>query len=345
MDAISGLKLSLCISTLNRETYLAQVLDGILPQLTDSCEVIILDVSPNDRTEKVVNRYAERCSQLRYVHQSTNNGLDRDYDRVVELARGEYCWFVTDDDPLKPNAINVVLEALRDELSLVLVNMEATDLDCSKVLLKSFVNYGSDRSYDSSDVDRLFAEMQGLLMLIGSVVVKRDVWITRDRAPYYGSWFIHIGVLFQRPLPGRTKFIAQPLVSHREGNPHTFSSRGGEIIFYRYPTLVRSLALSDTLKRDLTCPWKSLRSLMWLRGWGIYSSYEYYSWVEPHLKSCRDRAFRALLAMFPGYVLNALLLGYCSLHQDRFEREIIWLRESRYHFSNILRRGANAAIS
>jgi abequosyltransferase len=96
----SSLKLSICITTFNRGPYIAATLDSIMPQIDDHCEVVILDGGSTDDTERVVTEYTHRYERLRYIRQATNNGFDRDLERAVELARGEYCWLTSDDDLL-----------------------------------------------------------------------------------------------------------------------------------------------------------------------------------------------------------------------------------------------------
>ena len=49
----------------------------------------------------VLERYLEPGRPLRYFRESVNSGVDRDYDKAVGYASGEYCWLMTDDDLLQ----------------------------------------------------------------------------------------------------------------------------------------------------------------------------------------------------------------------------------------------------
>ena len=62
----------------------------------------MLDAASTDGTREVVEDSPGDSLVLRYIRQDTNQGVDRDYDRTVELARGEYCWMMSDDDILTP---------------------------------------------------------------------------------------------------------------------------------------------------------------------------------------------------------------------------------------------------
>ena len=101
--------LSICIATYNRAEFIGETLESIIPQITDEVEIVIVDGASTDNTQKVVHDYIQRSARIRYVLLPSNGGVDHDYNQVVELAQGEYCWLLTDDDLLKPDAISTVL--------------------------------------------------------------------------------------------------------------------------------------------------------------------------------------------------------------------------------------------
>ena len=172
-----SLKLSFCIPTFNRAAYIGATLDSILAQATDECEIVVSDNASTDDTERLVIEYARRFDRLRYFKQDTNTGPDRNFDCAVELARGEYCWLFPDDDLLKPGAVSAVLKALDRELSLVIVNVELKDVSMLKVLRPRWLNLESDCIFGHDEMDRLFAALDEMLWYVGSLIVKRQIWI------------------------------------------------------------------------------------------------------------------------------------------------------------------------
>jgi glycosyltransferase involved in cell wall biosynthesis len=331
----SDLKLSICIATLNRAAFIGATLESILSQLTDDCEVVVLDGASTDDTERVVSEYTRRFDHLRYIRQDTNNGIDRDYDRVVDLARGEYCWLMTDDDLLKPGAVVAVLEALCRDVSLVIVNVEFRNFNMSKVLQRRWLDFESDRMYRPREMDRLFAEVDDIAMYVGSVVLKRTIWLARERERYYGSLFIHVGVIFQERLPGKALVIAEPFISYRTGNAHTYSPELTEMLFVKWPSLVESLALSESARRKVRSaePWRNPRWLLLLRGLGLYSLTEYRRWVRPRLSSTRETLIPTFVALLPSVAVNAFLVSYYFARQDQ-GRWLQAMRDSPLHPRN-----------
>lgn len=341
----SRLKLSICIATFNRANFIGATLESILSQLTDECEIVILDGASTDHTEQVLSEYRLRFNRLRYVRQTTNNGIDRDYDRAVGLARGEYCWLMPDDDFLKPGAISTVLGALSREPSLVMVNIELRSFDMSKVMQARRLDFTADRVYRPGEMDRLFVEAGHYLTYCGSAIIKKALWMSRERERYYGTLYVHVGVIFQQPLPSDALVIAAPLVSYRMGNTHTFSPEVIETQWIRWPGVVHSLALSDSAKNAICGrkPWRSFRELILWRGFGYYSMTEYRKLIFPQLASVRESFVPTFVAMLPGILVNALCILYYRLTQ-RPHRSYrgVWptdvvlhsLRDSRYHPRN-----------
>jgi abequosyltransferase len=319
------IKLSICISTFNRATFIGATLESIINQAPNDCEIVVLDAASTDDTERVVSHYLCQFDRLRYFRQVVNNGIDQDYDRAVELARGEYCWLMTDDDHLKCGALTTVLRELRKEPSLILVNAECRDMDMSTVLLDRRLNISSNGMYSPLDMDRLFIDTGILLTFIGCVILKRAIWLARQRRRYFGSLFIHVGIIFQERLPEISLVVADPLVIYRIGNPHTFSSKLFESMMISWPAIVWSLAISESAKIKVCRaePWRSGWSLLQFRAIGNYSLREYRSLVRPRVRNGRRTIAPGLVALLPGVMVNtALVLLYSIAGRERHA----WLR-------------------
>lgn len=324
--------LSICIPTRNRASFIGATLDSILPQITTDCEIVVLDGGSTDATPEILLDYAQRTDQLRYIHQETNGGIDRDCDRIVEMSRGRYCWLMSDDDFLKPGAVSAVLSAIHQEHSLIIVNMERRDPSMSFVLEPRWLKFDSDRMYGPGETERLLVETDGILAYMCCCIVDRQIWLSRNREIYYGSLFIHVGVMFQRALPGSVLVISEPTVINRLFNAHEWSSAVPEIFLSKWPELIASLRLSPSAKRRIwnAQPWRDPYWLLTLRGWGIYSFGEYRRWLRPHLISLRERITPAIVATLPGVVVNTLfILKYSVSSNCRLKLEL--MKRSRFY--------------
>lgn len=341
---MSSPRLSICIATLNRAAYIGATLDSLIGQLTENVEIVVLDGGSNDGTQALLMEYAQRCAQLRYVRQEVAHGVDRDFDRAVELASGQYCWLMSDDDLLKSGGLAHVLEALKREPSLVVVNAEVRTHDLSRQIVPRRLRFTVDREYGCQEISRLFAETGVYLSFIGCVVIRRELWMQRERRAYYGSLFIHVGVIFQEPLPAVALVLANPLITARFGNA-MWSAREFEIWMFKWPSLVWGLAApSQEAKAVVSArePWRELPRLVFYRAKGSYSLHVYRHSLRSRPASSREKLAAQLVALMPGALINAAALFYLAfIRSDSAPGDIglgIYdVQHSRYYWRNWFR--------
>jgi glycosyltransferase involved in cell wall biosynthesis len=324
---MNQVKLSICMATRNRGTFIGATLESIVCQATDDVEIVVLDGASTDNTGEVVRLYQERFPRLRYFRQEHNSGIDRDFAKAVELANGDYCWLFCDDDLIKPGAIRVVLDAIKDDYALIIANSEVRNADLSKLLEPRRMPLAKDRIYKSSENQLLFAETMDYLSFIGGVIIKRQLWSAREKEKYFGSYFIHVGIIFQQPLAGDVLAIAEPLISIRYANA-SWLGRNFEIWMFKWPDLVWSFAgFSDAVKYRVRPrePWRKPKTLLHFRAKGAYTKKEYAELIEPRLESFWARLLSKASAYFPGRAANLLAFIYYSIFSRPSARQLILL--------------------
>ena len=336
-----NVRLSICIATFNRGLFIGETLASIVAQSQahDDVEIVVLDGGSSDSTERVVRNLQQTVACLRYVRQDKNSGVDRDFNSTVEAAVGEYCWLMSDDDLLKPGAIKTVLAAIEHRHSLIVVNSEVRNFDFSRLLDADRLRFTDDRSYTPAEMDRLFEETSAYLSYIGAVVIKRDLWLRRIKEPYFGSYFIHVGVIFQDRLPQGASVISTPLISIRFGNTQ-WRPKEFEIRMIRWTDLIWSLpGVSEVAKQRCYRrePWQHVKSLLFYRAKGTYSLLEYRRWLAPRLRSPWDKAKGLGVALIPGVIANVIGLVYCSFDYRDSKIHLLDMKASRYYFLNVYR--------
>lgn len=101
-------KISFIIPVYNVEKYLNKCVDSILDQLTDACEIILIDDGSPDSSGTICDRYADKDSRVKVVHQK-NGGLAAARNTGLDRAQGEYVAFVDSDDYLDRQCITNIL--------------------------------------------------------------------------------------------------------------------------------------------------------------------------------------------------------------------------------------------
>jgi glycosyltransferase involved in cell wall biosynthesis len=307
--------LSICIATYNRGGFIGETLNSIIPQLTDDVELLIVDGASTDDTEQVMYSYLKWCNRIRYVRLPMKGGVDQDYDKSVELAQGEFCWLFTDDDLLKPGAVATVKSAISAGYGLIIVNAEVRCYEFSSVLQRQRISMKEDKIYASNELENLFIDAMEYLSFIGAVVIRRSTWLNRERKLYYGTEFIHVGVLFQCPLAESAIIISEPYISIRYGNAQ-WTKRGIDIWLFKWPALIWSFKdISDSAKKSITQrePWKNIKYLLAYRSEGVYDFQSYNQYFSEKKVSVFWKFSAWLIACFPKNVI----IGFRYIYSRR----------------------------
>lgn len=328
------IELSICIATLNRSRYISETLNSILDQLEPSVELIVVDGASSDNTPEILADYQLRYPEIRYFREPKNSGVDCDYDKAVGYARGKYCWLMSDDDLLKPGAIKILLEAFKQNFSYIFVDAEVRSSDFSKLLLKNRFLLDKDRIYKPKAYRELFIDTAKQLSFIGSVVIKRAIWMERNRQSYYGSFFIHVGVIFQALPPENVLVIAEPQVIIRYSNA-SWTSRTFEIWMFKWPQIIWSLKLFldvDKKKIVLAEPWRNFKNLMLLRAMGNYTFIEYKKKLKYRVNGKMESLFLRVLSVVPGKLVNLICFLYTIIFSKAKTFTLTDLRSSPFYF-------------
>lgn len=332
--------LSICIATLNRAAFIGETLDSIIPQLTQDVELVVLDGGSADGTRDLMEKYEKKCPYLRYIRRETNSGVDRDYDIAVEMATGEYCWLMTDDDLLQPDSVATILDLVLKQYALIVVNAEVRNADFSEVLEDRKLKLERNAVFTSSEWDCFFAQTCAYLSFIGCVVIKRTLWISRRREPYFGTLFIHVGIIFQTPLPADIAVVSDPQIVIRFGNA-MWRPKEFEIWMFKWPDLVWSFPGISVAAKKHVCsryPWQELATLFFYRAKGTYNFDSYRQWIRPRSVALCVKFMALLTVCIPGVIANLIALTYCRLGRRNRKMMSLDLENSPYYFGNILRR-------
>jgi glycosyltransferase involved in cell wall biosynthesis len=277
-------------------------------------EIIVVDGASVDNTSDVMADYLQRYPSIQYFRETVNSGVDADFDKAVGYAQGEYCWLLSDDDCLKLGAIAAVMSALKEVPDLVIVNTEYKTIDLTKHLIERYLLIDKDKYYCAANRDAMFSDLANQLSYIGCVVIHRISWLARERQAYYGSLFIHFGVIFQSPPLVDVKVIAEPLITVRCGNA-MWTPRSFEVWMLKWPQLIWSFPdFSDALKQSV-CPrepWRSIKALFRCRALGSYTIAEFRNYCSCNVKNIW-RVIACLVSVFPASLANAGMILYFSV--------------------------------
>lgn len=105
-------RVSVGLPVYNGAAYVERALESLLGQDFEDFELVISDNGSTDGTEAICRRIAASDPRVRYYREEQNHGAAWNFNRVFELARGEYFRWACHDDSCEPTHLRRCVEAM-----------------------------------------------------------------------------------------------------------------------------------------------------------------------------------------------------------------------------------------
>jgi glycosyltransferase involved in cell wall biosynthesis len=192
--------------------FLRECVDSILGQTYPHLEVLIMDDCSPDGTPAVAATYAD--ARVRYVRNEPNLGHLRNYQKGIDLSRGQLLWLISADDRLRrPYAAERVVRAFEDEPGASFVFCPSVRFEGERELDV----YGAHGPHD-----RVFRRPEFLRTLLRGNSVSAPAVCARKSyygriggfpldLPFAGDWYVWA----RFALEGDVVYLSEPMAAYR----------------------------------------------------------------------------------------------------------------------------------
>jgi len=101
---------SIVLCTYNGESYLCEQLDSILAQTYPNFELVISDDASTDGTVSILEAYKKKDLRLRYSVNPANLGYNKNFEKVIGEAAGEFIAISDQDDIWATDKISKMMD-------------------------------------------------------------------------------------------------------------------------------------------------------------------------------------------------------------------------------------------
>lgn len=203
---------SVCIPSYNSAQFLPDAIDSALAQEFDDLEVIVSDDASSDETVEICGHYDD--PRFRAFRSESRLGQAGNWNRCVELARGQYVILLHADDALLPGYLEGAVALLQANGDLGLVHCTARHIDQAGEPLCLQQLFDGDR-VDRKDKILRCLLLDGCVINPAGVLVRREAFERAgrftDRIVWGVDWHMWIRIALQGPVA----FLAEPLALYR----------------------------------------------------------------------------------------------------------------------------------
>ena len=137
------------------EAFIREHLDGLVGQLNDETELLLIDDCSTDNSGEICKQYAESYSHVRYINMGKNGGLSCVRNRTINEAEGRWIFFADGDDLLSDYFVQTTLSLCEGDYDVIIIDREVfsdkkpVDQPCGITSLKELPE-GSGRALSIS---------------------------------------------------------------------------------------------------------------------------------------------------------------------------------------------------
>jgi Glycosyl transferase family 2 len=176
-------------------------------------ELIVSDNASDDATERICREYALEDERLKYERSETNLGAVWNFNRVFELARGEYFMWAAFDDLRDPGYVSACAAELTSDPDAVLCCSEIRFIDENgeEIAIPAYLRGVHPTGTTVRDRLRKLARAEHWYDFYG-LIRSEALAQTRRAVP---TWGFDVVVLLELCLRGPVLVVGKPLFSYR----------------------------------------------------------------------------------------------------------------------------------
>jgi glycosyltransferase involved in cell wall biosynthesis len=169
-------KVSLGMPVYNGEPYITEAIESVLNQTYQDFELIVSDNCSTDNTSEIIRKIND--SRIRYYRNEENIGVVPNFNRTVELSRGQYFCLWAHDDVMLPTNLEQKVTILdrHQQVGFVHSDVELIDSNGTAIDKKFFSESRSDYIDNGMDFfNRYILKMhQGASIFLGAVLARKE---------------------------------------------------------------------------------------------------------------------------------------------------------------------------
>ncbi|WP_165571324.1 glycosyltransferase family 2 protein [Flavobacterium reichenbachii] len=134
---------SICIPIYNGDLFLEEALESAINQTYSNLEIIISDDKSIDKSLEIIERFNSKTEIPFYIYDHEPNGIGSNWNNCIKYSNGDYIKFLFQDDLLRSDCIEKMIDLVISEKNIGLVYCKRTILHNPKNAAHiAWVDYG-----------------------------------------------------------------------------------------------------------------------------------------------------------------------------------------------------------
>lgn len=158
---------SIIIPAYNVEQYLDECLETVINQSYKNIEIILINDGSTDNTDQICTEWEKRDLRIKYIKKE-NEGLGATRNRGIDIAKGNYIFFLDSDDWIELNAIEELIKIAKStNADVVAANYFEVDNVTKQSREIKFISF--IKKIIENDLDKCIYLQYGFVMVWGKL--------------------------------------------------------------------------------------------------------------------------------------------------------------------------------
>ena len=216
----------------NTEMYLETAILSVLMQTNGDFELICIDDCSTDSSLDILKRFSTLDSRIKLLKNDVNRGLSYNRNRALEVAKGDYIFFLDSDDWISLNTLEILQSVV-----------ETNDVD---MVIFKFITYWEDLNnfsiepfYDMKFMDKFIGKVfnhydldpNSLFDIPGASCNKlysKDFLTKRDFKFPEGLIFEDVAVFFENMIKANKIYLVNEYLYNRRRRKNSITTSTGK---------------------------------------------------------------------------------------------------------------------
>ena len=165
--------ISVIIPVYNVGKYLGKCLDSVINQTYRNLEIIIINDGSTDNSLEVATKYKNKDNRITLITQE-NKGLSGARNTGLDLASGDYIFFIDSDDYIKLNTLELFLNKLKENDYKMVISRHGHVIKGEvHPNTKSYANF-----YSAIDCQKMLNNCDTVFVTVWNKLYKKDAFNT-----------------------------------------------------------------------------------------------------------------------------------------------------------------------
>lgn len=113
--------ISVVMPIYNVQRHLKQAIESVLSQTFQDFEIILVDDASPDNCPNICDEYVRKYEKISVIHHKKNQGLSVARNSGLDVANGQYIWFMDSDDYVDADLFQIVYDSIQVNTAQVVV--------------------------------------------------------------------------------------------------------------------------------------------------------------------------------------------------------------------------------